>query len=249
MSGPRFFIYAIFAASFGATSVLAGPPLITDDPDTPGPSNWEIDVAAITQHIAHEWQLQSPFLDMNYGVGDSIELTYEIGWNVFVPEGHEPVGGLDNSLLGVKWRFLDQTNAGLDISVYPQFAFNNPTTSVQRGLAADGTSFLLPMEIGRHFGPLDIYCEPGCVVNEFGASGGFCGIAVEYDLTEKFTIMGELHSDFDHTFENSDLIFNIGFQQTLTEHVALIGSAGRAIYGPTESAPDFLSYLALQFTF
>ena len=156
---------------------------------------------------------------------------------------------MSNSLLGVKWRFLDQTNDWLDVSVYPQVVFNNPTASVRRGVADDGSTVLLPFEMGHHFGPLDVYAETGWLWNEDAAPGGFMGLAAEYELTEKTSVMAELHDDFDHAFDDNDLIFNLGFRQTFTEHISLIGSVGRSISGPSASAPKFLSYLALEFTF
>lgn len=40
-----------------------------------------------------------------------------------------------NSLAGVKWRFVENKRHELEISTYPQLEFNNPTSSVDRGLA------------------------------------------------------------------------------------------------------------------
>jgi hypothetical protein len=108
---------------------------------------------------------------------------------------------------------------------------------------------MLPFEAGHRFGSLDIYGDAACVWNEEGATGGFCGIAAEYELSETFTVMGELHDSFEHDFENNQLVFNLGFRRTLTEHVSLIGSAGRMIFGPGNNPVDFMSYLALELTF
>src|ERR1700733_8729114 len=93
-----------------AANVYAGPPLLTDDPDTPGPNHWEINIAMTSLDEAHEWELGTPLLDLNYGVGEHIQLKYQVPLTVFVPERGGARVGMDNSLLGVKWRFLDQTN-------------------------------------------------------------------------------------------------------------------------------------------
>jgi hypothetical protein len=250
LAARRIFPAFIFLAwLLGAATALAGPPLITDDPDTPGPNQWEIDVAATAQKSGGVWQLETPLLDINYGIGVHIELTYEIAWDALAPDNGAVRSGLGNSLFGTKWRFLDQTNAWLDASVYPQFVWNNPTSSVRRGLADDGSSFLLPVEMGHHFGPLDVYGDAGYVWNQDSESAGFFGLAAEYELSEKWTVMGELHDDFERVFEEDELDFNLGFRRTFTEHVSVIGSAGRAIFGPSDSAPDFLGYLAVEFTF
>ncbi len=242
------FLLGIVVAFFAATA-RAGPPLITDDPDTPGPNHWEINAAITSEYAGHEWQLETPLMDNNYGVGDHIELTYEISWDEIAPDDSGARSGLGDSLFGVKWRFLDQEKSWLDVSVYPQAQFNNPTSSARREIVNEGTSVIVPFEIGHKFGPLNIYTEPGYTWNQRSAAQGFEGIAAEYELSEKFTLMGELHYDFVNTFQQNELLFNIGFQQVLTKHISLIGSAGRAIFGPSAEAPAFMSYLALQFTF
>src|SRR5580658_306700 len=185
-----------FLAMLCAARASAGPPLITDDPDTPGPNNWEIETAAISQYAGREWQLQTPLLDNNYGVGDHIEVTYEIGWNEVVPKNSGAESGLGDSLFGVKWRFLDQEKTWLDVSIYPQVQFNNPTSSARRGIVDEGTSVIIHFEIGHKIGPWDIYTEPGYTWNQRGEAQGFWGIATEYNVTDKFTLMGELHYDF-----------------------------------------------------
>jgi hypothetical protein len=245
----RFFIGMILVLFLAAGRALAGPPLITDDPDTPGPNSWEIDVATTSAYVQRTWDLETPLLDINYGIGDHIELTCELPWEVTVPDHGGTDSGLGNTLLGVKWRFLDQTNAWLDVSAYPQVEFNNPTASVRHGLANDGTTVLLPFEVGHRFGPLDIYADTAYVWNQRQVTGGFCGVAAEYELSENFSVMAELHDDFETHLTNNELDFNLGFRRTLTEHISLIGSAGRAIFGPSQTAPGFMSYLALEFTF
>ena len=75
------------------------------------------------------------------------------------------------------------------------------------------------------------------------------GVAAEYEFSEKFSLMGEFYGGFGSDFQENGLSFNLGFRRSLTEHVALIGSAGRAISGPASGRPSFMSYLGLQLTF
>jgi hypothetical protein len=228
----------------------AGPPLLTDDPDTPGPNHWEINIAMTSEDEAREWTLGTPLLDMNYGVGEHIQLKYQVPLEVFVPEHGGALVGMGNSLAGVKWRFLDQTNGSwLEMSTYPQFEFIYPESSVQRVQADDGDNLLLPVEMEHQFKSLTVYAEAGYVVNSARPSEAFGGVAAEYELTEKFSVMGEFYGGFGRNFQENGLTFNLGFRRALTDHVALIGSAGRAIFGPASDSPSFQSYLGLQFTF
>ena len=234
----------------GTSGAHGGPPLLTDDPDTPGPNHWEINTGQMSEYAAHVWLIGAPLADINYGVGDHIQLKYQTQYNELVPQQGGAIAGMGNTLAGVKWRFIDQTNwSWLEVSTYPQLSFIYPGSSAQRGLAQSGDNILLPIEVEHQFNPLIVYGEVGYLKNEHQVSGGWYGLAWEYDFTEKTAIEGEFYGGFDRYFQNSGLSFNLGFGQALTEHVALIGSAGRGIYGPSERAPAFMSYLALRLTF
>ena len=55
-----------------------GPPLITDDPGTPGPGKWEIQFSFAHERSQNERVYEAPLLDINYGVGERIQLKYEV---------------------------------------------------------------------------------------------------------------------------------------------------------------------------
>lgn len=246
----KFFPAASIGCLLWTANVFGGPPLLTDDPDTPGPNHWEINVATTSEEASHQWAFGIPLLDMNYGVGDHIQLSYQGQLNVLSPEHGSVVAGMGNSLAGVKWRFLDQTNScWLEVSTYPQLEFVYPASSYRRGLADNGDNLLLPIEVEHTFQKLTVYSEAGYILNQYQTAEAWAGMAGEYDLTEKFTAMFELYGGFDGDFENGGLSFNFGFRRPVTGHVALIGSAGRGIFGPPLRAPAFQSYLALQLTF
>jgi hypothetical protein len=233
-----------------AAGARGGPPLLTDDPDTPGPNHWEINAGATGQDAARTWEIGSPLLDINYGVGEHIQLKYQAQWNTLSPAQAGVRSGMGNSLAGVKWRFVDQTNGSwLEISTYPQLEFVYPHSSATRGLADSGDNLLLPIEVEHQFKRLTVYAEGGYLWNEHQPKEVFYGLAGEYELSEKVSLMGEFYGGFDRAFENNGLSFNLGFRRFLVEHVALIGSAGRGIFGPVERAPAFMGYLALQLTY
>lgn len=235
---------------FLATRALGGPPLLTDDPDTPGPNNWEINIAFTSEDEAGFWTLGTPLLDMNYGVGDTIQLKYQEPLTVYVPSGAGARVGMDNSLAGVKWRFLDQTNGSwLEMSTYPQYEFAYPKSSVQHVGADNGNNLLLPIEIEHQFKSLLMYADAGVILNSARPSEAWAGVAAEYELTENFSIMGEFYGGAGENFMENGLTFNVGFWRKLTKHAALIGSAGRAIFGPAASTPSFQSYLGVQLTY
>src|SRR5881396_3033030 len=56
---------------------LGGPPLLTHDPDTPGPRHWEINLSAFREWSRHSRLSETPRLDVNYGVGRRLQLKVE----------------------------------------------------------------------------------------------------------------------------------------------------------------------------
>ena len=101
-----------------------GPPFRTDDPETPGNKHWEINFGFIGDRNPAAGAYQIPDFDINYGLGDRIQLKYEIPIAIEEtrPQPATPaesgapaepatpgqvIGGLGESLLGIKWRFYE----------------------------------------------------------------------------------------------------------------------------------------------
>jgi hypothetical protein len=104
-----FALPALFAVGAYAQG---GPPFRTDDPETPGNQHWEINFGWIGDRGPGAGAYQVPDFDINYGLGDRIQLKYELP--IAIEEirplpgqaGHV-IAGLGESLLGIKWRFYE----------------------------------------------------------------------------------------------------------------------------------------------
>src|SRR5512135_2947956 len=100
--------------------VFAGPPIVTDDTGTPGPGKWEMNAGFNLEKRSSRTTYQLPALDLNYGIGERIQLNYSTVWIVL--HGDEGTkNGAGDSEVAVKWRFLDRDKQGVDLSVYPRF--------------------------------------------------------------------------------------------------------------------------------
>ena len=88
-----------------------GPPMITDDPGTPGNGKWENNFAIAFEHRANETTIDVPAIDLNYGVGEHIQLTLQTAPVLLKRSGHGLIGGLGGTEAAVKWRFLDEATA------------------------------------------------------------------------------------------------------------------------------------------
>ena len=134
---------------------MAAQPLITDDPDTPGPGYWEINLAAIIERSHLERRTEGPLADINYGVGQRIQLKFEFPWLSVHETGKPAESGPGNSLFGVKWRFLGREGKRVAWATYPQWEFNTSSSMADKGIVNEGWSFLLPTELTIQIGRVE----------------------------------------------------------------------------------------------
>jgi hypothetical protein len=110
--GPKVLTWSLLPALFllfAAASAPAqgGPPYYTNDPGTPGHLNWEINLAYMPFLYSDQSVSHTPDIDINFGVGDRIQLTYENAWLRVQNPTSAAKYGLGQSNPGVKWRFYD----------------------------------------------------------------------------------------------------------------------------------------------
>ncbi len=226
-----------------------GPPMITDDPGTPGPGNWEINAAATGSHRASSTAGELPLLDLNYGVGDRLQLKYEVAWVTRVDAGRVPRSGMGNSLLGVKWRFFDAGADAWAVSTYPQVELRNPAShSSQRGLVSQGTGVLLPLELQRKLANTGVNIEVGRELHSRTENGWFGGLVIGQEITGRLEVMSELHAECGASLHRSTLSLNLGSRIAMQRWGVLLISVGRDLRNTWEERSRVFGYLGWQFT-
>lgn len=242
---PLLVVFAWAATARGQ----GGPPFLTDDPGTPGDRHWEINVAWIHEHRADESADESPLFDLNYGVGERIQLKYEVSQLRAAATGSPTLTGWSNSLAGVKWRFFDDETTKLTISTYPQFEFRNPRSgSVSKGLVPDENALILPIELEKEFQSCVVTVEAGCVRPSKSDSSWFYGVVLGHEFTKTFEAGVELHGECSSSARDSALAALLGARLKLNERFALLGSIGRELHNGLEPKAAVISYLAIQWT-
>jgi len=234
-------------ACAGAARAQGGPPMITDDPGTPGPGNWEINIAATTVRSSPGSESELPLVDINYGVGERIQLKYEVAWLAQRVEGEHSRSGFSNSLLGVKWRFHDTGENLWRISTYPQIELRNPRShSVRRGLAEDGRRVLLPIEVERDFANVGVNFEVGRELDSRGDDTWLGGIVLGHSFSPNLELMTELHGESSGSTRESQIAANFGARITVAGAGTLLVSAGRDLHNRLEDRSGFFGYLGWQ---
>lgn len=237
-----FAVLALLAVALGQ----GGPPYYTNDPGTPGNHNWEINLGYMPFFYRGQSVSHTPDVDINFGIGDRIQLTYENAWLRVQNPFSKTEYGLGQSNPGVKWRFYDAGEGRLGISMFPQLFLNNPNDAVHRGITPASETFLLPFEFTDKIGPVDVDYEIGYQVVHKGPNGWLTGLVVGHDFTPK--LEGDVEFYNQGTFHPSENqpTFDVGGRYKIHKPVILLFMAGRSLEPARSQQAYFLGYFGVQ---
>ncbi|MGA2097183.1 MAG: transporter [Candidatus Acidiferrum sp.] len=224
-----------------------GPPFYTNDPGTPGDLNWEINLGYMPFFYSNQSVSHTPDVDINFGVGDRIQLTYENAWLRVQQPSSKTKFGLGQSNPGVKWRFYDAGESGLSISVFPQLFLNNPNDAVRRGITSASDTFELPFEFSKKFGPVDVNYEIGYQFVRKAPDGWLMGLVVGHDFTPKLEMDLELYSQGTFHPSKSQPTLGLGGRYKIHSPAILLFMAGRSLEPTRPNQSCFVGYFGIQF--
>jgi hypothetical protein len=241
------FFWALVVSSILAPEIRAqgGPPMITDDPGTPGDRKWEINLAVVFEHRPSETFSDVPAIDLNYGVGEHIQLTLQGGPVLLKRSNRGAMGGLGATEAALKWRLFDEEKRGVDVSMFPRVIFNVVHSSVRRGLAEDGTRFQIPFQAAKSFGRFHADAEFGPLASTVGRSEWLYGLVGGVELAKTTMVMAELHGTSRMNFDQDVLAVNVGLRHAFSETRMLITSLGYEVRDPSQ-ARALIGYLGVQ---
>ena len=234
-------------------ALALSPPLVTDDPETPGAGGWEINVTTSVERTREETSIEAPLFDLNYGFlpNDQLKLEFSVSSIDAIDEDNH--WGISDLLIGYKYRFIEEDGAlGLAASFYPQISC--PTGNKHTGIGSGNTEILIPFQAGKHYFEEQLYINPevgyNVVVDHSEQNSWKFGLAGSWAFNKRFEVMGEVGGFvFATSAEPDDPFFNLGFEYILTDHVALLGSAGRSFREGSAGVPTFTGLLGFEFTF
>jgi hypothetical protein len=246
----RAYLAALFLLFvIGPGPAMAGPPFVTDDPDTTDYKHWEVDFFTIYDHTAGADFAFLPALEVDYGIVPDVQLHAIAPLAYDRSPGGSSEYGYGDTELGVKYRFFHETDTLPEIGTFPLVEV--PTGDSRRGLGNGQTQLFAPIWLQKSFGKDKEWTTFG--------GGGFWynpgpehrnyyrfGWELQRDLNEHLTLGAEVYREtsmldghFGHT------AFNIGGYLNFDEHHHVIFSAGRDIQGPNR----FACYIGYQLTF
>ncbi len=231
---------------------VGSPPMISDDTDTPGPGNLELNVVFNGAWSRDERSFEAPLLDVNYGIGERMQFKYEVPYaierDVSGGRADTTEHGIGDSIVGVKDRFYDDEEIALSLAVYPQVRFRTP--GARRALSEDGASFILPLLLTKEFATASVTADLG--VEHSSAddrSDYFASFGIGTRVTDRLAIMTEIAGESLRDSDARRYIVNIGLRRKLNDKQALLASVGHDLHAPDGAARSVYFTLAYQRVF
>jgi len=229
-----------------AAHAQAGPPFLSNDPGTPGNGNWEINVGSMQTVTRFGASYQVPQLDVNYGLGDRIQLTYLVPYVIQTSGGGNVHEGWGNASPGVKWRFLDQGEEGWQLSTFPQAMTGVSVHAEQEGIAQAGPRYLLPVEVTHPVGPIGLDFEAGYIVPARGPHESILGLVAGHRFSPRLELCAELYDDHVYEADGHTTTWDVGGRYKLHRSFILLFMAGRSLDGTAAGQPQYMGYVGLQ---
>ncbi len=226
-----------------AETTPQSPPLGIDDPGTPGCNTWEINIVTEADIMRRESSWDVPLFDINYGIGDNLQLKYEIPYVSAQPEDGPRVSAMGESKAGIKYMFLEDKAAKLQLAVYPQITFvSGRSEAVQKGLASSGSITTLPILMAHKLGETslgDINMTVNLAYNistkadttDFFSGAVGMGVPARHGLAVMAELALEHALSGDAEGVRSQLLKSkLGLIATLNKKFLILGSMGHSLY-------------------
>jgi hypothetical protein len=227
---------------------LAGPPFLTDDPEPVEYQHNEFYIATQQTNTNSGRSGTEPHFEYNYGAAPNVQLHILVPYAFNSTAGGSRQSGLGDIELGVKYRFVQESENRPMIGVFPLFLTSNGDAN--KGLGNGGTQVFLPVWIQKRWGNWQSYGGGGYWINNAAnmKNHWFFGWLLQKDISEQLTLGGEIfHSTEQAPGEGSSTGFNLGGTYNFDEHDHLLFSAGKGLTN-ADATNRFSSYLAYQWT-
>jgi hypothetical protein len=216
-----------------APRASAGPPFLTDDPAPVVYQHWEAYLFATgDQRGSGGYTIQGPAMEMNYGALPDTQLHLATSMTSVGGDGEAAASGFGDTELGVKYRFVHETNGWPQIAIFP--AVELPTGDAGRGLGNGRTWFKLPVWAQKSRGPWTTDAGGGAALNSAPGQRDYAygGWLLQRAIGEKLTLGGEIFAQGPDTDNDKGFAaLNFGGTYNVNDHFSLLFSAGHDIVG------------------
>jgi hypothetical protein len=216
-----FFLLVLFSEC-----VLAGPPFRTDDPIPVGLRHGEIYFFSSAVTDATGVAGIGPAFEFNYGPLPDLQLHIVMPIAFSKPRNGALHAGYGDTELGVKYRFVHQTDLLPDIATFPLVEV--PTGNAAEALGNGKPQVYVPLWLQKDIGNWTIYGGGGYWINPGAGNRNwkFSGLLVQYNFANDFFLGAEIFHQTPSTYGSSDNTgLHLGGGIPVAENTQLIFSA------------------------
>jgi len=227
---------------------FAGPPFLTDDPEPVDYQHSELYIATMQTRTASGTAGSAAHVEYNYGAAPDLQLHIIAPYEFDSPESGPAHEGLGDIELGVKYRFIQETDSMPMIGIFPLLEV--PSGDADKGLGNGKTQVFLPVWIQKKWDDWQSYGGGGYWINDAAGAKNhwFYGWQLQKDMSSWLTLGGEVfYSTRPMVSQGSSSGFNLGGNINFDEHNHLLFSAGKGLANVDQLNRCSL-YLAYQWT-
>jgi len=227
-----------------AAAAFAGPPFRTDDPVPVGYHHAEFYLFSAGTHDAGGTSGVGPAVEFNYGPLPDVMLHLIAPMAYDAPEGESAHFGYGDTEVGIKYRFVHETDVIPMIGTFPLVEI--PTGNEDKGLGNGKAQWFLPIWLQKDFGKWTTYGGGGYWINPGSGNKNywFSGVLLQYSFSDSLYVGGETYYQTADTVDGKDALgFNVGGSLPVVSGLQLLFSAGRGL--TNTSTNHFSYYIAL----
>jgi hypothetical protein len=225
------------------SSVIAGPPFDTDDPEPVDYLHWEFYVASVYQFGHSNFDGTLPHIEVNYGPVKNVQLHLLTGMG-YAKDHSENQYGFMTAELGAKYRFINTDN-GFQAGTFPLIEL--PTTNKMNLVGNRNVQVFIPIWIQKNWGKFTTYGGSGYWINTGSNNKNsiFTGWEAQYDFSTVLTLGGEIfYQTADTEGGSSDIAFKAGGFINVNEENHILLSFGKSL----KTSDDYSGYIGYQLT-
>ena len=115
----------VYMSAFAAPAAWAGPPFVTDDPEPVEYRHGEFYISSQYADNKDGKEGTLPHFEFNYGAIPDVQLHLLVPFAYVHPNGESAIYGLGDTEVGVKYRFIHETDTLPQIGVFYQWTFGS----------------------------------------------------------------------------------------------------------------------------
>lgn len=225
----------------GPNPAWAARPLATEDTGTVEPGKGELELSGDYAKSSGDqsWLLKGV---LTVGLLPWLDTRIESAALGLEPEHQPSRAGIGDSLVGVKYRLLDETK--VLPAMLGAFTLRLPTGDADRGLGREDVDVGLLAALSKAYGPITLTWNGGYTFVTRDRSLDFWTLAgsVEYRATRAWVLVAEVVSTVSVDTGGDTAVLRAGAVYAITNRIRLDGALG---FGLTRKSPDVLVTLGV----